>query len=59
MYEFTADFACLDPPTPEMQRTFGAIAGRQETMDGFARVIAGVTAPSEFFSDPALTTAAS
>ncbi|MEU9859425.1 NAD(P)/FAD-dependent oxidoreductase [Streptomyces sp. NPDC047971] len=55
MYEFTADFACLDPPTPEMLQMFGAIARQQETMDGFARVVAGVTAPSEFFSDPALT----
>ncbi|MEU9305942.1 NAD(P)/FAD-dependent oxidoreductase, partial [Streptomyces sp. NPDC048269] len=34
MYEFTADFANLDPPTPEMQQMFGAIAQRQETMDG-------------------------
>lgn len=59
IYEFTADFACLDPPTPEMQRTFGAIARQQETMDGFARVIAGVTPPSEFFSDPALASTAS
>lgn len=46
MYEFTADFARLEPPTPEMQQMFGAIAQQQETMDGFARVIAGVTTPS-------------
>ncbi|MBT2546482.1 NAD(P)/FAD-dependent oxidoreductase [Streptomyces sp. ISL-44] len=58
MYEFTADFAQLDPPTPQMQQMFGAIAQRQEAMDGFARVIAGVTAPSAFFSDPALAPAA-
>ena len=58
MYEFTADFANLDPPTPDMQQMFGAIAQRQETMDGFARVVAGVTAPSAFFSDPALHPAA-
>ncbi|MFI6147464.1 NAD(P)/FAD-dependent oxidoreductase [Streptomyces sp. NPDC051109] len=58
MYEFTAEFAQLDPPTPQMQQMFGAIAQRQETMDGFARVIAGVTAPSAFFSDPALAPAA-
>ncbi|MFJ7157096.1 NAD(P)/FAD-dependent oxidoreductase [Streptomyces sp. NPDC101118] len=55
MYGFTADFAKLEPPTPEMQQVFGAIAQRQELMDGFARVLAGVTRPSEFFSDPALT----
>ncbi|MFG2879033.1 NAD(P)/FAD-dependent oxidoreductase [Streptomyces sp. NPDC048337] len=58
MYEFTADFANLDPPTPEMQQLFGAIAQRQETMDGFAQVIAGVTVPSAFFSDPALAPSA-
>ena len=28
-----------------------AIIGNQEAMDGFARVIAGVTSPAEFFSE--------
>jgi 2-polyprenyl-6-methoxyphenol hydroxylase-like FAD-dependent oxidoreductase len=51
MYEFTCQFASFTPPTPEMQALFTAIAAKQESMDGFARVIAGVTSPAEFFSD--------
>jgi flavin-dependent dehydrogenase len=50
MYEFTLQFAALAPPPPEMQALFGAIHGNQEAMDGFARVIAGVVSPAEFFS---------
>ena len=50
-YEFTCNFARLEPPPPEMQQLFGAIHGNQEAMDGFARVISGVTSPAEFFSD--------
>jgi hypothetical protein len=34
-----------------MQRLFGAIHGNQEAMNGFARVISGVTSPAEFFSE--------
>jgi 2-polyprenyl-6-methoxyphenol hydroxylase-like FAD-dependent oxidoreductase len=51
MYEFTADLAGLAPPPPEMQQLLNAISKSQEAMDGFARVIAGVTSPAEFFSD--------
>jgi 2-polyprenyl-6-methoxyphenol hydroxylase-like FAD-dependent oxidoreductase len=51
IYEFTSQFASLTPPPPEMQQLFGAIHGNQEAMDGFARVIAGVTSPSVFFSE--------
>ena len=51
MYEFTADFATLEPPPPELQQLLAAVARKQEAMDGFARVIAGVTSPAEFFSD--------
>jgi flavin-dependent dehydrogenase len=50
MYEFTVQFAKLTPPTPEMQQLMGAIHGNQEAMNGFARVIAGVVSPAEFFS---------
>jgi flavin-dependent dehydrogenase len=50
IYEFTCQFASMTPPTPEMQQLFGAIHGNQAAMDGFARVIAGVTSPAEFFS---------
>ena len=50
MYEFTTELATLEPPPPEMQQLLGAIAGDQGAMDGFARVIAGVTSPAEFFA---------
>ena len=51
MYEFTLQFAALMPPPPEMQAVMAAIAADQESMHGFARVIAGVTSPAEFFSE--------
>jgi 2-polyprenyl-6-methoxyphenol hydroxylase-like FAD-dependent oxidoreductase len=51
MYELTCEFATLEPPPPEMQQLLGAVHGNQEAMDGFARVIAGVTSPAEFFSE--------
>jgi hypothetical protein len=50
MYEFTCQLATLEPPPPEMQRLFGAIAGNQAAMDGFARLSAGTTSPTEFFA---------
>jgi 2-polyprenyl-6-methoxyphenol hydroxylase-like FAD-dependent oxidoreductase len=51
MYEFTRQFARLQPPPPELQQLFGAIHGNPEAMTGFARVIAGVTSPAVFFSE--------
>jgi 2-polyprenyl-6-methoxyphenol hydroxylase-like FAD-dependent oxidoreductase len=51
MYELTAQLATLQPPPPELQQLLGAVHGNQEAMDGFARVIAGVTSPAEFFSE--------
>jgi 2-polyprenyl-6-methoxyphenol hydroxylase-like FAD-dependent oxidoreductase len=51
MYEFTCDFAMLAPPPPEKQQLLGAVHGNREAMDGFARVISGVTSPAEFFSE--------
>jgi 2-polyprenyl-6-methoxyphenol hydroxylase-like FAD-dependent oxidoreductase len=51
MYEFTCQFAMLAPPPPETQQLFAVIHGNQEAMDGFARVVAGVTSPAEFFAD--------
>ena len=44
-------FATLEPPPPELQHLLGAVHGNQEAMDGFARVMAGVTSPAEFFSE--------
>jgi len=51
IYEFTCDFAMLQPPPPERQQLMGAVYGNQEAMDAFARVFAGVTSPAEFFSE--------
>ena len=51
MYEFTADLATLAPPPPERQQLLSAVSLSQEAMDGFARVVAGVASPAEFFSD--------
>jgi 2-polyprenyl-6-methoxyphenol hydroxylase-like FAD-dependent oxidoreductase len=51
MYEFTCQFASFTPPNEQMQQLFGAIHGNQEAMSGFAKVIAGVVSPAEFFSN--------
>ena len=51
MYEFTAELAALTPLAREMEHLLRAVSGSQESMDGFARVAAGVTSPAEFFSD--------
>ena len=49
--ELTTQLATLEPPPPELQQLLAAVHGNQEAMDGFARVIAGVTSPAEFFSE--------
>jgi 2-polyprenyl-6-methoxyphenol hydroxylase-like FAD-dependent oxidoreductase len=51
MYELTTQFATLEPPPPEQQQLLAAMHGNQDAMDGFARVVAGVTSPAEFFAD--------
>ena len=51
MYELTTEIATLEPPPPEMQQVLGAVHGNQDAMDGFARVMAGVTSPADFFSE--------
>ena len=51
MYEFTCDFAKMEPPSPDKQQLLGAVQGNQEAMDGFARVFSGETSPAEFFSE--------
>jgi 2-polyprenyl-6-methoxyphenol hydroxylase-like FAD-dependent oxidoreductase len=50
MYEFTCQLATLEPPPPEMQHLLAAMHGNREAMAGFARTVAGVTSPAEFFS---------
>jgi 2-polyprenyl-6-methoxyphenol hydroxylase-like FAD-dependent oxidoreductase len=51
MYELTTELATLEPPPPDLQRLLGAIHGHQEAMDEFARVMAGVTSPADFFAE--------
>jgi 2-polyprenyl-6-methoxyphenol hydroxylase-like FAD-dependent oxidoreductase len=51
MYELTAEFASLEPPSPELQQVLGAVDGNREAMNAFQRVIAGMTSPAEFFSE--------
>jgi flavin-dependent dehydrogenase len=51
MYELTCEFATLEPPPTELRQLLGAVHGNQEAMDAFARVMAGVTSPAEFFSE--------
>ncbi len=50
VYEFTDDFAQLQPPPPEMQQLLGAMHGNQEAMDGFVSVQAATLPAPEFFA---------
>jgi 2-polyprenyl-6-methoxyphenol hydroxylase-like FAD-dependent oxidoreductase len=51
MYELTTEFATLEPPPPEQQQLMAAMHDNQPAMDGFARVLGGVTSPAEFFAE--------
>jgi 2-polyprenyl-6-methoxyphenol hydroxylase-like FAD-dependent oxidoreductase len=50
VYEFTDDFAPLEPPPPELQQLLGAMHGNQEAMDGFVSVQASTLAGPDFFA---------
>jgi 2-polyprenyl-6-methoxyphenol hydroxylase-like FAD-dependent oxidoreductase len=50
MFEFTCQLATLEPPPPQMQQLFGAIAGNRQAMDGFVKMNAGTISPAEFLS---------
>lgn len=50
MYQFTCQLATLEPPPPEMQQLFAAIAGNRTAMDGFVQMNAGTISPAEFLS---------
>ncbi|MEV8531778.1 NAD(P)/FAD-dependent oxidoreductase [Streptomyces sp. NPDC051211] len=50
MYEFTAEFATMEPPPPEMQELLMAVSQSPAARDEFIRVTAGVTPPEEFFA---------
>ncbi|MGA4861581.1 NAD(P)/FAD-dependent oxidoreductase [Streptomyces lavendulocolor] len=49
MYEFTAQFATMEPPPPEMREMLYAASRSPTARDLFARVTAGVTRPEDFF----------
>jgi 2-polyprenyl-6-methoxyphenol hydroxylase-like FAD-dependent oxidoreductase len=51
VYEFTDDFAQLQPPPPDLQQLIGAMQGNQEAMDDFVSVQASTLPAPEFF-DP-------
>jgi 2-polyprenyl-6-methoxyphenol hydroxylase-like FAD-dependent oxidoreductase len=50
MYDFTCQFAMLEPPPPELQQIFAAAHGNPKAMDAFARMNAGTISPAEFFA---------
>ena len=50
VYEFTDDFAQLQPPPPEMQQLLGAMHGNQEAMNGFVSVQAATLPAPDFFA---------
>jgi flavin-dependent dehydrogenase len=50
VYEFTDDFAQLQPPPPDLQQLIGAMHGNQEAMDGFVSVQAATLPAPEFFA---------
>lgn len=50
IFEFTCDFATLEPPPPEMQQLMGAMQADQDAMDDFVSVIAGTVPAPRFFA---------
>jgi len=50
IYEFTDEFAQLQPPPPEMQQLIGAMHGNQQAMDDFVSVQAATLPAPEFFA---------
>ncbi len=50
VYQFTDDFALLQPPPPETQELLGAMQGNQEAQNGFVSVQAATLPAPEFFA---------
>jgi 2-polyprenyl-6-methoxyphenol hydroxylase-like FAD-dependent oxidoreductase len=50
VYEFTDEFAQLQPPPPELQQLIGAMHGNQAAMDAFISVQAATLPAPEFFA---------
>jgi len=49
LYEFTAEFAKLEPPPPDLEELIGAMQGNQAAMDDFVSVMAATLPAPEFF----------
>jgi flavin-dependent dehydrogenase len=50
VYEFTCEFATMEPPPPEVQQLIGAMQGNQEAQDAFISVQAATLPAPEFFA---------
>jgi 2-polyprenyl-6-methoxyphenol hydroxylase-like FAD-dependent oxidoreductase len=50
IYDFTDEFAQLQPPPPELQQLIGAMQGNQKAMDAFISVQAATLPAPEFFA---------
>jgi flavin-dependent dehydrogenase len=50
VYEFTCDFATMEPPPAEMQQLIGAMQGNQAAQDAFISVQASTLPAPEFFA---------
>jgi flavin-dependent dehydrogenase len=50
MFELTCQIAALEPPPPDQQQLFGAIATNQDAANDFASMMAGTLAVPEFFA---------
>lgn len=50
MYEFTCQWATLDPPPPAMQKLFSALRGNEAERNRFIGTLAGTVPIPEFFS---------
>lgn len=50
IYDFTCEFAKIEPPPPEMQQLLGAVSASQEAMDDFVSMTAGTLPAPEFFA---------
>lgn len=50
MYDYTCELAALAPPSPELQRMFGALRENQRGAERFLGTIAGTVAAPDFYS---------
>jgi 2-polyprenyl-6-methoxyphenol hydroxylase-like FAD-dependent oxidoreductase len=50
MYDFTTDFARLDPPPEQMARLYQALRTNQQETDRFVGTLAGTVPIPEFFA---------